>query len=65
MRILRKETVYFKELETDQDQEYVNDWINDQMDQGIWIDVVHDLGDEIVVMLSRETILKNGVGEDE
>ena len=65
MRILRKETVYFKELETDQDQEYVNDWINDQMDQGIWIDAVHDLGDEIVVMLSRETILKNGVGEDE
>ena len=65
MRILRKETVYFKELETDQDQEYVNDWINDQMDQGIWIDSVHDLGDEIVVMLSRETILKIGVGEDE
>ena len=65
MRILRKETVYFKELETDQDQEYVNDWINDQMDQGIWIDAVHDLGDEIVVMLSRETILMIGVGENE
>lgn len=65
MRILRKETVYFKELQTDQDQEYVNDWINDQMDQGIWIDAVHDLGDEIVVMLSRETILRIGVGEDE
>lgn len=65
MRILRKETVYFKELETDQDQEYVNDWITDQMDRGIWIDAVHDLGDEIVVMLSRETILKIGVGEDE
>lgn len=58
MRILRKETVYFKELETDQDQEYVTKWIDDQMDQGIWIDAVHDLGDEIVVMLSRETILR-------
>lgn len=65
MRILRKETVYFKELETDQDQEYVNNWIVDQMDQGIWIDAVHELGDEIVVMLSRETILKIGVDEDE
>lgn len=65
MRILRKETVYFKELETDQDQEYVNNWIVDQMDQGIWIDAVHELGDEIVVMLSHETILKIGVDEDE
>lgn len=65
MRILRQETVYFKELETDQDQEYVTNWIDDQMDQGVHVDSVHDLGDEVVVMLSRETILTIGVGYDE
>lgn len=65
MRILRKETVYFKELETDQDQEYVTNWIDDQMDQGVYIDSVHDLGDEVVVMITRETILTIGVDNDD
>lgn len=65
MRMLRKETVYFKELETDQDQEYVTKWIDDQMDQGVYIDSVHDLGDEVVVMITRETILTIGVDNDD